>query len=74
MTDMTQRRVETKVKAMLAEIADVYERRAEPKPDFWPTWDKEELVLDGKLKRRPLALTEIEGAIGLFRARVLAAL
>jgi hypothetical protein len=72
--DLTNKRIASKWRAFFAELEGIYERRLNPKPGFWSTYEAEERALQEKLQRRPLPLAEMENAFALFRAKVLKAL
>ena len=72
--DLTSRRIEGKWRQFLDEFSSIYQKRAAPKPGFWPAWDAEESIIIEKLKRRPIALAEIETVFSMFRAKMLKAL
>lgn len=72
--DLTNKRIAAKWRSFFAELEGIYERRLNPKPGFWSTYETEERALHEKLQRRPLPLAEIEGAFAVFRSKVMKAL
>jgi hypothetical protein len=68
--DLNSNRIRTKVRTVLNELANVYERAKVP-ADFWDHYDREERSLTERVGKRPITLMEIESACMNFRSKLL---
>lgn len=73
-TDLTERRIASKWKVVIKELEGLYQRLPAVKATFFDAWDAAELALTEKLRRRPLALADMEALFAQFRAQMLKAL